>query len=88
MTAALCIYSATFMRYSLAVTPANYLLFGCHFVNEVSQLTQGYRYLSWHNWGGKEEALKKKGAEVAVDAKAAAAKVDANVEKMKAEASK
>ncbi|KAK8050054.1 hypothetical protein PG994_011784 [Apiospora phragmitis] len=56
MTAALCVYSATFMRYSLAVSPKNYLLFACHFINEGSQLTQGYRYLSWHNWGGKEKA--------------------------------
>ncbi|KAK6843018.1 hypothetical protein PG995_002026 [Apiospora arundinis] len=56
MTAALCIYSMTFMRYSLAVSPKNYLLFACHFINEGSQLTQGYRYLSWHNWGGKEKA--------------------------------
>jgi hypothetical protein len=56
MTAALCVYSATFMRYSLAVTPANYLLFACHFINEGSQLTQGYRYVNWHYWGGKEKA--------------------------------
>ena len=56
MTGALVIYSATFMRYSLAVTPKNYLLFLCHFVNEGSQLTQGYRYLNWHHWGGKEAA--------------------------------
>ncbi|KAI1280953.1 hypothetical protein F5Y07DRAFT_313647 [Xylaria sp. FL0933] len=56
MTLALCIYSATFMRYSLAVTPKNYLLFMCHFINEGSQLTQGYRYLNWHHWGGKEKA--------------------------------
>ncbi|KAF3361102.1 Mitochondrial pyruvate carrier 1 like protein [Verticillium longisporum] len=56
MTGALVIYSATFMRYSLAVSPKNYLLFACHFVNECSQLTQGYRYLSWHKWGGKEAA--------------------------------
>lgn len=55
MTGALCIYSATFMRYSLAVTPKNYLLFVCHFVNECAQLTQGYRYLSYHKWGGKEK---------------------------------
>lgn len=58
MTAALCIYSATFMRYSLAVSPANYLLFACHAINETAQLTQGYRYLQYHKWGGKEkEAL-------------------------------
>ena len=56
MTFALTIYSATFMRYSLAVQPKNYLLFACHFINEASQLTQGYRYLQWHNWGGREAA--------------------------------
>lgn len=55
MTAALCVYSATFMRYSLAVTPKNYLLFLCHFVNEGSQLTQGYRYINYHYWGGKDK---------------------------------
>ncbi len=57
MTFALCIYSATFMRYSLAVTPQNYLLFACHFINEGSQLIQGYRYLNYHNWGGKEKEV-------------------------------
>ncbi|KAH6660224.1 hypothetical protein BKA67DRAFT_547323 [Truncatella angustata] len=56
MTGALAIYSATFMRYSMAVSPANYLLFACHFINEGSQLTQGYRYVNWHYWGGKEAA--------------------------------
>lgn len=67
MTGALCIYSATFMRYSLAVQPRNYLLFACHFVNECAQLTQGYRYLSYHNWGGKEKTQLEKGVEVAKD---------------------
>lgn len=47
MTAALVVYSAVFMRYSLAVQPANYLLFGCHFVNECAQLAQGYRYVQY-----------------------------------------
>lgn len=56
MTGALIIYSATFMRYSLAVQPKNYLLFACHFINEGSQLFQGYRYLDWHRWGGREKA--------------------------------
>ncbi|KAK0731051.1 hypothetical protein B0H67DRAFT_563640 [Lasiosphaeris hirsuta] len=56
MTFALSIYSATFMRYSLAVSPKNYLLFACHFINEGAQLTQGYRYLDWHHWGGREKA--------------------------------
>jgi hypothetical protein len=47
MTLALCGYSATFMRYAMAVTPVNYLLFGCHFVNFGAQATQGYRYLNY-----------------------------------------
>ncbi|KPM41777.1 hypothetical protein AK830_g4788 [Neonectria ditissima] len=55
MTGALIIYAGTFMRYSLAVQPRNYLLFACHFVNEGAQLTQGYRYLNYHYWGGKEK---------------------------------
>ncbi|KAL1871886.1 Small nuclear ribonucleoprotein-associated protein B [Diaporthe australafricana] len=57
MTFALCIYSATFMRYSMAVTPQNYLLFACHFINEGSQLTQAYRFMDWHKWGGREKAI-------------------------------
>jgi len=64
MTAALCVYSATFMRYSLAVSPKNYLLFGCHIVNEAAQLTQAYRYMSWNYWGGKETATLDTGVEV------------------------
>ncbi|PNP42666.1 hypothetical protein TGAMA5MH_05407 [Trichoderma gamsii] len=56
MTAALTVYSLTFMRYALAVSPKNYLLFGCHVVNSCAQLTQGYRFLSYHKWGGKEKA--------------------------------
>lgn len=65
MTGALCIYSATFMRYSLAVSPRNWLLFGCHFVNEGAQLTQMYRYLNYHNWGGKEKLQLENGVEAA-----------------------
>lgn len=61
MTGALTIYSATFMRYALAVQPKNYLLFLCHFVNEGAQLTQGYRWMQYHKWGGREEELKLKG---------------------------
>lgn len=44
MTGALTVYSATFMRYSLAVSPKNYLLFGCHAINFTSQITQGVRW--------------------------------------------
>ncbi|KAI8280362.1 Mitochondrial pyruvate carrier 1 [Colletotrichum sp. SAR 10_98] len=78
MTGALCIYSATFMRYSLAVQPKNYLLFLCHFVNEGAQLTQGYRWLQYNHWGGKE-ALNAKNAVEGVKDKAAA--IEAKVEK-------
>ncbi|CAI6341800.1 unnamed protein product [Periconia digitata] len=62
MTGALSVYSAVFMRYSLAVTPANYLLFGCHAINCSSQIVQGYRYLTYWNWGGRELAMKAKEA--------------------------
>ncbi|KFY30903.1 hypothetical protein V493_01571 [Pseudogymnoascus sp. VKM F-4281 (FW-2241)] len=87
MTAALCIYSATFMRYSLAVSPANYLLFACHLINEGSQLTQGYRYLNYHRWGGKEEMAKK--AELSItDAPAEGKKLGELVEKAKSELKK
>jgi hypothetical protein len=64
MTGALCIYAATFMRYSLAITPKNYLLLMCHSVNAGAQLTQCYRYLQYHHWSGKE----KTGGTNAVDA--------------------
>jgi hypothetical protein len=57
MTGALTLYSATFMRYAMAVTPANYLLFGCHAINFSSQLVQGYRYLNYWNFGGREASL-------------------------------
>lgn len=56
MTGALVVYAATFMRYSLAVTPKNYLLFTCHLVNFGAQLTQGTRYLQYHHFGGKDKA--------------------------------
>ncbi|QPG77116.1 pyruvate transporter mpc1 [Brettanomyces nanus] len=48
MTLALTLYSAVFMRYSLAITPKNYLLLGCHIINEAAQLGQGARYLNYH----------------------------------------
>ncbi len=52
MTLALTCYSAVFMRYALAVTPKNYLLFGCHIINFSAQLTQGYRYLNYWKYVG------------------------------------
>lgn len=48
MTASLIGYSMVFMRYALAVTPQNYLLFGCHALNEVAQLGQGFRWVNHH----------------------------------------
>lgn len=63
MTLALCGYSGVFMRYAFAVTPKNYLLFGCHIVNFTAQVTQGYRYINYHHFGGKQlEAEMKKTA--------------------------
>ncbi|KAK5076315.1 hypothetical protein LTS08_006946 [Lithohypha guttulata] len=52
-TTALCLYSGTFMRYALAVTPRNGLLFACHFVNFNAQLTQMYRWYDYNYQGGK-----------------------------------
>ncbi len=57
MTLALTFYSGTFMRYALAVTPKNYLLFGCHAINFSSQLVQGYRFTQYWNFGGRDAAL-------------------------------
>ena len=55
MTSSLIVYSLVFMRYSLAVTPKNYLLFGCHLVNEAAQLAQGFRWVNYHT-GNKKKA--------------------------------
>lgn len=68
MTGSLIIYAGTFMRYSLAVTPKNYLLFACHFVNAGAQLTQGYRYINWNYWGGRERAALASPVSAAVEA--------------------
>jgi len=52
MTLALTCYSAVFMRYAVAVTPKNYLLFGCHIINFSAQLTQGCRYINYWKYVG------------------------------------
>ena len=44
MTGVLCVYSALFMRFSLAIAPRNVLLFACHAANEVVQLNQLRRW--------------------------------------------
>ncbi|KAH3903446.1 probable Mitochondrial pyruvate carrier 1 [Saccharomycodes ludwigii] len=58
MTGALVVYSAVFMRYALAVTPKNFLLFGCHLTNEIAQLGQGFRFLKYHNFGNSNNNSK------------------------------
>lgn len=57
MTFALSCYSAVFARYALAVTPKNYLLFGCHVVNFSAQVTQGYRFVNYWYMGGRDKVL-------------------------------
>lgn len=77
MTLALAGYSGVFMRYALAVTPKNYLLFGCHVVNFSAQLTQGYRYINHWHMGGKEKSLEAKAKEGLGEAKGAASNIEA-----------
>ncbi|KAL2285516.1 hypothetical protein FJTKL_08167 [Diaporthe vaccinii] len=59
MTGALTTYAFTFMRYSLAVTPKNYLLFACHFLNAGAQLTQSYRWTQFH-YGEDSKEIRRK----------------------------
>ncbi|CAM2111552.1 unnamed protein product [Caretta caretta] len=47
MTFALCCYSLTFMRFAYKVQPRNWLLFACHFTNEIAQLIQGGRLMKF-----------------------------------------
>ncbi|KXS16293.1 brain protein 44-like protein [Gonapodya prolifera JEL478] len=58
MTAAMSVYSLLFMKFAWDVRPRNPLLFACHFTNEIAQLVQGYRYIDWNHWGGRERAQK------------------------------
>src|ERR1700730_15549957 len=44
MTTTLGIYSCFFMRWALAISPANYPLLVCHFCNVAAQSTQLVRY--------------------------------------------
>lgn len=59
MTIALGSYSMVFMRFAMRVTPRNPLLFVCHLTNATAQLTQGYRFMNYHYWGGKTDTPKK-----------------------------
>ncbi|XP_038076925.1 mitochondrial pyruvate carrier 1-like protein [Patiria miniata] len=69
MTAALCIYSALFMRFAWMVKPRNSLLFACHFTNECAQIGQLGRWFK-HNYGSKGVGT---AATVAISAPAAPA---------------
>ncbi|SCU88087.1 LAMI_0D08724g1_1 [Lachancea mirantina] len=62
MTGALIAYSAVFMRYALAVTPKNYLLFGCHIINEGAQIGQAVRFLNYHYLSPGRETKKESSA--------------------------
>lgn len=57
MTVSLIGYSSVFMRYAMAVTPKNYLLFGCHAINFSAQSVQAYRFANYWYMGGREKAL-------------------------------
>ncbi|XP_066171933.1 mitochondrial pyruvate carrier 1 [Sylvia atricapilla] len=57
MTFALCCYSLAFMRFAYKVQPRNWLLFACHFTNEIAQLIQGGRLIKYRQvfkWGSHE----------------------------------
>jgi len=69
MTGALTIYSATFARYAMAVTPKNYLLFICHATNFTSQIVQGYRYQQYWNFGGREKLIEERAKQGLEDVK-------------------
>jgi hypothetical protein len=53
MTAALCIYSALFMRFAWMVRPRNYLLLACHATNEACQIVQGVRLIKYQITSGQ-----------------------------------
>lgn len=73
MTFALIAYSGVFMKYALAVSPKNFLLFGCHLTNEIAQLGQGYRYVNYTYFTSDEEKaqIASKYEQQAIDAAAA-----------------
>ncbi len=57
LCAAMCVYSALFMRFALAIQPRNLLLFACHVCNEGVQLNQLRRWYVWHSSQSKEPTL-------------------------------
>lgn len=63
MTGVLCVYSALFMRFSLAISPRNLLLFACHATNEVVQLNQLRRWYQSRGLTITEEGVGEEHAE-------------------------
>jgi hypothetical protein len=53
--AAMCVYSALFMRFAWMVQPRNYLLLACHASNETVQMYQFSRWYGWYSQQPKEE---------------------------------
>ncbi|KAK4952001.1 hypothetical protein LTR10_009921 [Elasticomyces elasticus] len=86
MTVALIGYSGTFMRYAMAVTPRNYLLFGCHIVNFGAQSTQAYRYVNYHYLGGQQAALQAKAKDGLAQAEGSMNSTAASAERMATDA--
>jgi len=64
------LYSGTFARYAMAVTPRNYLLFGCHVVNFTAQSTQMYRWMNYWQFGGRDAKMAAQGTLKQVEKKA------------------
>ncbi|KAJ4973138.1 hypothetical protein NE237_006312 [Protea cynaroides] len=55
MTAAMCVYSALFMRFAWMVQPRNYLLLACHASNETVQLYQLSRWAKAQGYVDKKK---------------------------------
>ena len=53
----LCIDTSTYYFSAWKVEPRNYLLFACHVTNTTAQLTQGYRFVNYWHFGGKEKKM-------------------------------
>lgn len=63
----------------MAVTPKNYLLFGCHVVNFGAQITQGGRWYQYWYMGGQQQRL---ASGLSGDAKKVAGDVEGKAEQI------
>lgn len=57
MTGILAVYSCVFVRWAIAISPANYPLMACHIANSTTQLATLGKYMLYAN---KEETTKPK----------------------------